>query len=144
VDCGGKAAETEATGGDVFRFIEFLFPVIELSKCPNISAAAKEFETNTGRNLDFRKDAKEFQRFVDAAPGRDPGRPPDVRRRILEMGRGSGTSRNVESPISRPDSEDPEEAPGHLGPGRSAGAEAGDAQHRRLDGRELRVDAWAV
>jgi hypothetical protein len=52
----------------VFGFIEFLVPVIGLSKCPNISAAAKEFETNTGSNLDFRKDAKEFQRFVDAAP----------------------------------------------------------------------------
>jgi hypothetical protein len=66
--CGGKAEETEATGGDVFAFIEFLVPVIEVSKCTNFSAAAQEFETNTGGNLDFGKEAKEFQRFVGAAP----------------------------------------------------------------------------
>lgn len=66
--CGGKAEETEATGGDVYGFIEFLVPVIELSKCTNLSAAAREFERNTGGNLDFQKEAKEFQRFVDAAP----------------------------------------------------------------------------
>jgi hypothetical protein len=138
--CGGKAEENEATGGDVFGFIEFLVPVIELSKCTNLSAAAQEFETNTGGNLDFRKEAKEFQRFVDAGPRRDPGRPPDVRRRILEVGGGSGTSRSAEGRRSRePDSGNPEEATGHLDQGRPAGAEAGDAQHRRLDGRELRV-----
>jgi hypothetical protein len=66
--CGGKAEETEATGGDVFGFIEFLVPIIELSKCTNLSGAAQEFETNTGGNLDFQKEAKEFQRFVDVAP----------------------------------------------------------------------------
>jgi hypothetical protein len=66
--CGGKAQETDATGGDVFGFMEFLVPVIELSKCVDLSAAAQEFETNTRGNVDLRREAKEFQRFVDVAP----------------------------------------------------------------------------
>jgi len=68
VGCGGEAEETEATGGDVFGFIEFLVPVIEVSQCVKLSAAAQEFETNTGGKVDLRREAKEFQRFVDVAP----------------------------------------------------------------------------
>ena len=63
--CGGEA---QATGGDVADFIEFLVPVIEYSKCPSLSAAAHEFETNIRDSVDFQKEARAFQRFVDSAP----------------------------------------------------------------------------
>lgn len=64
--CGGEKAE--ASGADVAGFVEVLVPLIASYNCPGLTEAAQEFETNTSGKLDLQKDAKEFQRFVDAAP----------------------------------------------------------------------------
>jgi hypothetical protein len=67
--CGGETERTEATGADVATFVEVLVPLIANSNCANLSDAAREFQTNVDfDHLDFQKEAKAFQRFVDAAP----------------------------------------------------------------------------
>ena len=66
--CGSGTAPTEASGADVAAFVEILVPAIASSGCPKLSRAARQFEKNTGVDVRFEKEAREFQRFVDAAP----------------------------------------------------------------------------